>query len=67
MDEERVKLLEAEVAETKEVIQQALVEIRAFILAAQNPLKGFERIREEPEAEENQPAPKGGTTDGSNS
>ena len=40
--EERVKALEDEFRETKEELQQILLDIRAFVMEAQNPLKIFE-------------------------
>ncbi len=42
-DEERIKLLEQEVRGTKEELQQILMDIRGFIMGAQNPLRRFER------------------------
>ena len=40
--EERVKALEDEIRETKEELQQILLDIRAYVMEAQNPLKLFE-------------------------
>ena len=40
--EERVKALEDEIQATREELQQILLEIRAYVMEAQNPLKLFE-------------------------
>ncbi|MFC1869708.1 hypothetical protein ACFLYE_00380 [Chloroflexota bacterium] len=41
--EERIKALEDEFRETKDELCQILLDIRAYIMEAQNPLKLFER------------------------
>jgi hypothetical protein len=55
--EERIKALEQEIAETKDDFRQILLELRSFVLAAENPLKKFERM-----TREQQSAPEGGAT-----
>ena len=41
--EERIKALEEEFEVTKEELKQILMDIRAFIMEVENPLKPFER------------------------
>ena len=41
--EERVKVLEEDFKTTKEELQQILLDMRAYVMEAQNPLKLFER------------------------
>lgn len=40
--EERVKTLEAEINETKEELNAVLLDLRAYILEMENPLRPFE-------------------------
>ena len=41
--EERVKNLENDLKTTREELRQILLDIRSFVLEAENPLKAFER------------------------
>ena len=41
--EDRVTELENEIQETKEELKRILLDIRAFLMEAQNPLRPFER------------------------
>ena len=41
--EDRIKELEAELKVTKDELKQLLMDIRAFLMEAQNPLRPFER------------------------
>ena len=43
--EERLKELESEFEVTQEELRKILLDIRAFLMEAQNPLKPFERKR----------------------
>jgi hypothetical protein len=54
VDESRLKALEEEIEETKEEIQQILLDIRAYLMEAQTPIPNDldrERLREELETE----------------
>jgi hypothetical protein len=54
VDESRFKALEEEIEETKEEIQQILLDIRAYLMEAQTPIPNDldrERLREELETE----------------
>ncbi|MDP2931356.1 MAG: hypothetical protein Q8O05_02515 [Chloroflexota bacterium] len=41
--EERVKTLENDLKTTREELRQVLLDIRSFVLEAENPLRAFER------------------------